>query len=202
MADPQRDWLLVTVHTPGRETSAERVYAWRKLRGLGALYLHQSVCVLPAREQTRSAIGTLIEHLRSRGAQGEVHVIKFTDEAQETALIDEFQAERSDEYGEVVERTKQFHEELEYERGRGRVTYPEFEESEADLGRHQKWLAAIEARDYFDAPRHAEAVAAVDACVRALAAFEETALAAEFDEQTERPERSGALGLRAVDGGR
>jgi hypothetical protein len=202
MADPQRDWLLVTVHTPGRETSAERVYAWRKLRGLGALYLHQSVCVLPAREQTRSAIGTLIEHLRSRGAQGEVHVIKFTDEAQETALIDEFQAERSDEYGEVVERTKQFHEELEYERGRGRVTYPEFEESEADLVRHQKWLAAIEARDYFDAPRHAEAVAAVDACERALAAFQETALAAEFDEQPERPERSGAPGLRAVDGGR
>ena len=153
MADLQRDWLLVTVHTPGRETSAERVYAWRKLRGLGALYLHQSVCVLPAREQTRSAIDTLIEHLRSRGAQGEVHVIKFTDEAQETALIDEFQAERSDEYGEVVERTKQFHEELEYERGRGRVTYPEFEESETDLVRHQKWLAAIEARDYFDAPR-------------------------------------------------
>jgi hypothetical protein len=199
MADPQRDWLLVTVHTPGRETSAERVYAWRKLRGLGALYLHQSVCVLPAREQTRSAIDTLIEHLRSRGAQGEVHVIKFTDEAQETALIDEFQAERSDEYGEVVERTKQFHEELEYERGRGRVTYPEFEESEADLVRHQKWLAAIEARDYFDAPRHSEAVAAVDACERALAAFQETALAAEFDEQ---PERSGAPRLRAVDGGR
>jgi hypothetical protein len=190
MADLQRDWLLVTVHTPGRETSAERVYAWRKLRGLGALYLHQSVCVLPAREQTRSAIDTLIEHLRSRGAQGEVHVIKFTDEAQETALIDEFQAERSDEYGEVVERTKQFHEELEYERGRGRVTYPEFEESEADLVRH------------FDAPRHAEAVAAVDACERALAAFQETALAAEFDEQPERPERSGAPGLRAVDGGR
>jgi hypothetical protein len=201
MADPQRDWLLVTVHTPGRETSAERVYAWRKLRGLGALYLHQSVCVLPACEPTRSAIDTLIEHLRGRGAEGEVHVIKFTDEAQETALINEFQAERSDEYGEVVERTKQFHEELEYERGRGRVTYPEFEESEADLVRHQKWLAAIEARDYFEAPRHAEAVAAVDACERALAAFEETALAAEFQQPPERRERPGAPRLRAVDGG-
>src|ERR1700733_7556852 len=201
MADRRRDWLLVTVHTPGRN-SAERVYAWRKLRRLGALYLHQSVCVLPAGRPTRSAIDTVIERLHSRGATGEVHIIKFTDEAQETALIDEFQAERSDEYGEVVERTKQFHEELEYERGRGRVTYPEFEESEADLVRHQKWLAAIEARDYFDAPRHAEAVAAVDACERALAAFEETALAAEFQEQPERRERSGVPGLRAIDGGR
>jgi hypothetical protein len=201
MADPRRDWLLVTVHTPGRESSAERVYAWRKLRRLGALYLHQSVCVLPACGRTRSAIDMLIERLQSRGAKGEVHVIKFTDETQEAALIEEFQAERSDEYGEVVERTKQFHEELEYERGRGRVTYPEFEESEADLVRHQKWLAAIEARDYFEAPRHAEAVAAVDACERALAAFEQTALAAEFHEEPERRGRSGAPGLRAVDGG-
>jgi hypothetical protein len=157
--------------------------------------------VLPASGPTRSAIDTLIERLQGRGAKGEVHIIQFSDEAQEAALIDEFQAERSDEYGEVVERTKQFHEELEYERGRGRVTYPEFEESEADLVRHQKWLAAIEARDYFEAPRHAEAVAAVDACERALAAFEETALAAEFHEQPERHERSGVPGLRAVDGG-
>lgn len=189
MADPRRDWLLVTVHTPGRERSAERVYAWRKLRRLGALYLHQSVCVLPVRGQTTSAIDTLIERLQTRGAKCEVHVIQFTDEAHEAALIEEFQAERSDEYGEVVQRTKQFHEELEYERGRGRVTYPEFEESEADLVRHQKWLAAIEARDYFEAPRRAEAVAAVKACERALAAFERTALAAEFDEQPERRER-------------
>jgi hypothetical protein len=199
MATVRRDWLLVTVHTPGRN-SAERVYAWRKLRGLGALYLHQSVCVLPASESTRSAIDTLIEHLQNRGARGEVHLIQFTDQEQEASLIDEFQAERRDEYGEVVERTKQFHEELEYERGRGRVTYPEFEESEADLVRHQKWLAAIEARDYFDAPRHAEAAAAVDACQRALAAFEETALAAEFDEPAGHRERSDARRLRAVDG--
>jgi hypothetical protein len=154
------------------------------------------------REPTRSAIETLIDHLDRRGAKGEVHLIQFTDETQETGLIEEFQAERSDEYGEVVERTKQFHEELEYERGRGRVTYPEFEESEADLARHQKWLAAIEARDYFDAPRHAEAVAAVEACGRALAAFEQTALAAEFDEHPEHRERSAAAELRAVDGGR
>jgi hypothetical protein len=199
MVAVRRDWLLVTVHTPGRN-SAERVYAWRKLRRLGALYLHQSVCVLPACGPTRSAIDALIEHLQSRGAKGEVHLIQFMDEEQETALIDEFQAERSDEYGEVVERTKQFHEELEYERGRGRVTYPELEESDADLLRHQKWLAAIEARDYFTAPRHAEAVAAVKACERALVAFEETALAAEFDEHPDH-QRSSAPGLRAVDGG-
>jgi hypothetical protein len=66
------------------------------------------------------------------------------------------------------------------------------------------WLlvtAAIEARDYFEAPGRAGAVAAVDACERALTAFQETALASEFNEQPEHRAPSGAPELRAVDSG-
>jgi hypothetical protein len=198
MEKPLQDWLLITVSTPGGGKGAERVYAWRALRRLGSCYLHQSVCVLPSNAETRSAIDKLIDHLHSRDASGEVFVIQFTDHRHEARLIERFQAERSDEYGEVVERTKQFHEELELERGRGRFTYPELEESDADLTRHQKWLEAIRARDYFGAPGGEEATAAVQACERALAEFEQTALAAEFDESSGEP---AARRLRAVDGG-
>ena len=70
----------------------------------------------------------------------------------------------------------------ELERRRGRATYTELEESDADLGRHQKWLAAIRARDYFDAPGGQEAAAAVASCEEALARFETEALSAELDE--------------------
>ena len=42
-----RDWLLITVSTPGGGSSTLRVYAWRNLRSLGAHYLQQSVCLLP-----------------------------------------------------------------------------------------------------------------------------------------------------------
>ena len=143
MEKPVRDWLLITVSTPGGGKGTERVYAWRALRRLGSCYLHQAVCVLPSNEGTRSAIDKLIDHLHSRGASGEVFVVQFSDHRQEARLIERFQAERSDEYGEVVERTQEFHAELELERGRGRFTYPELEESDADLARHQKWLAAI-----------------------------------------------------------
>ena len=41
-----RDWLLITVSTPRGGSSTLRVYAWRKLRSLGAHYLQQSVCLL------------------------------------------------------------------------------------------------------------------------------------------------------------
>ena len=47
MAVVARDWLLITVSTPGGGSSTLRVYAWRTLRRLGAHYLQQSVCVLP-----------------------------------------------------------------------------------------------------------------------------------------------------------
>ena len=179
-----RDWLLVTVSTPPGGTSTLRVYAWRNLRGLGAHYVQQSVCLLPATPKTTRAAARLVTRLRAEGGHGEMLRIRLTDPTQEAAVIDAIQSERTDEYREVVQRTRQFHEELRSERRRGRATYTELEESDADLARHQKWLAAIRARDYFDAPGCQEAAAAVASCEEALARFESEALAAELDEST------------------
>ena len=176
-----RNWLLIAVSTPRDGNSTLRVYAWRKLRGLGAHYLQQSVCLLPATPKTTRAVTRLVTRLRAEGGQGDMLRIRLTDADQEAAVIDAIRRERTDEYGEVVERTRQFHEELQLERRRGRATYTEFEESDADLARHQKWLAAIRARDYFDAPGAEEAAAAVDACEEALARFESDAVSAELD---------------------
>jgi hypothetical protein len=68
------------------------------------------------------------------------------------------------------------------ETARGRATYAEVEESEADLERFEKWLAAITARDYFEAAAGSTARAAVQQCRVALAGFEAAALAAELGE--------------------
>jgi hypothetical protein len=190
-----RDWLLITVSTPSGGTSTLRVYAWRNLRGLGAHYLQQSVCLLPATPRTTRAVTRLVTRLRAEGGQGGVFRIHLTDPKQEAAVIDAIQRERTDEYHEVVESTREFHEELQLERRRGRAIYTELEESDANLARYQKWLAAIKTRDYFDAPGGHEAVAAVASCEAALARFESEALSAELDESTPdaRPE------LRAVE---
>jgi len=189
--------LLITVSTPPGGTSTLRVYAWRKLRSLGAHYLQQSVCLLPATPKTTRAAARLVARLREEGGDGKMLRIGLSDSKQEAGVIDAIQRERTDEYREVVDRTRQFHEELQLERRRGRATYTELEESDADLARHQKWLAAIRARDYFDAPGGQEAAAAVASCEEALARFESEALSAELDQSTpdSRP------GLRAVEGG-
>ena len=191
-----RDWLLITVSTPGGGSSTLRVYAWRNLRRLGAHYLQQSVCVLPATPKTTRATTRLVTRLRAEGGRGEMLRIQLTDARQEAGIIEEMQRERADEYRELVESTRQFREELEQERRRGRATYTELEESDVDLARHQKWLAAIRARDYFDAPGGEEAAAGVASCEEALAHFESEALSAELDESTSDASPS----LRAVHG--
>jgi Protein ChrB, N-terminal len=192
-----RDWLLITVSTPGGGSSTLRVYAWRTLRSLGAHYLQQSVCVLPATPRTTRATTKVVTRLRAEGGRGEILRIQLPDAKQEAGVVDAIGRERTDEYRELVESTRQFLEELRQELRRGRATYTELEESDADLARHQKWLAAIRARDYFDAPGGEEAVAAVAACEEALARFENDALSAELDE---RPAESAPPGLRAVEG--
>ena len=192
-----REWLLITVSTPPGASSTLRVYAWRNLRSLGAHYLQQSVCLLPATPRTTRAVARLVTRLRAEGGRGEMLRIQLTDDMQEAAVIDTIQRERTDEYRELVESTRQFHEELQDERRRGRTIYTELEESDADLARHQKWLAAVRRRDYFDAPGGAEAAAAVASCEEALALFETEALTAELDES----QGDIRTGLRAVDGG-
>jgi hypothetical protein len=190
------DWLLISVSTPGGGSSTLRVYAWRNLRRLGAHYLQQSVCVLPATPKTTRAVTRLVTRLRAEGGHGEMLRIQLTEARQEAAVIEAMQRERSDEYRELIESTQQFRDEIAHERRRGRATYTELEESDVDLARHQKWLAAIRARDYFDAPGGKEAAAAVASCEAALALFEGEALSAELDESV----ADARLALRAVDG--
>jgi hypothetical protein len=91
-----RDWLLITVSTPPGGTSTLRVYAWRKLRSLGAHYLRQSVCLLPATPRTSRAAARLVTRLRAEGGHGEMLRIQLTDPAQEAAVIDAIRRERTD----------------------------------------------------------------------------------------------------------
>jgi hypothetical protein len=188
-------WLLVTVSTAASSTL--RVYAWRKLRSLGALYLQSSVALLPERPATTRAVTRLLVRLRDSGGDGRVIPIAITASAEQQAVIADFCAERSDEYKEIVSRTPAFLEEIAEERKRGRATYTEVEESEADLERLQKWLARVRARDYFEAPGRAEAEQAVARCARELEAFEAEALASELPAEGTPGARRR---LRAVEG--
>jgi Protein ChrB, N-terminal len=85
------------------------------------------------------------------------------------------------------------------ERRRGRATYTEVEESEADLERLRRWLQRVRLRDYFDAAGREEAEAAVQRCAELLAAFEAEAFAAETA-TADPPSADTEARLRLADG--
>lgn len=189
--------MLVTVSTAGRSASL-RVQVWRKLRSLGALYLQQSVCLLPERERLVREVRRLLAKVHAQDGAGRVITIEVPDEAEYAALVAEFNAARDAEYAEVLERTPAMLAEIATETARGRAGYAEVEESEADLERFRGWLAKIVARDYFAAPGRRAAEAAVDECARALAAFEAAALSAETGADSADAAQSRQVRLRVV----
>jgi hypothetical protein len=193
--ESSQDWLVISASTAGAAGTL-RVQVWRKLRALGALYLQQSVCVLPAREGVVRQVRRLADRIHHEGGTARVLRMRFADAREEQAVIDEFNAARDAEYAEVLERIPALRQELATERARGRATYAEVEESEADLQRFRSWLAKIAARDYFAAPGGERAGAAVAEAAADLEAFEKAALHAETSNPTsgERARR-----LRVVD---
>jgi hypothetical protein len=184
----------VTISTGASSTL--RVHVWRKLRSLGALYLQNSVALLPEHPETTRAVTKLSQRVRRSGGVARVLPIAITDPEEEAAVRGQFCVERSDEYQEIVSRVPAFLEEIAFERRRGRATYAEVEESEADLERLQKWLARVRARDYFDSPGRSEAEQAVERCAAELAAFEAEALAAELPSEADA---SPTRRLRAIE---
>jgi ChrB-like protein len=190
-------WLVISASTAGAADSL-RVQVWRKLRSLGALYLQQSVCLLPARPAVVREVRRLTDRIRHQGGTARVLSMTFTGPAEEEAVIADLNSARDAEYAEVLERLPELRRELVDEQARGNATYTEVEESEADLERFRTWLAKIAARDYFAAPGGQAARDAVEEAAAELAAFEEAALHAEAPESA-RTSQETPRSTRVVD---
>jgi hypothetical protein len=124
----------------------------------------------------------LLASVRTDGGTARSLTVTVDDAAEYAGLVAELNAERDAEYAEVVERAPQLLAELETETARGRASYAEVEESEADLDRFVRWLAKIAARDYSVAGGGPAATQAVERCRAALAAFEDAAIAAQAED--------------------
>lgn len=93
-------------------------------------------------------------------------------------------AARDAEYAEVVERAAALVEELSREAARGKLTFAEVEENEADLARLERWLRRVRARDLFGAPGRAAAEAAVQRAAARLEEFTAQAIARDVGGET------------------
>ncbi len=97
-----RIWLLFTYKVPS-EPSARRVYVWRKLRGLGAVLLHDAIWALPATAHTREKLQWLATEVRDmEGGEATLWEAQQVFTGQDADLAQRFIERVEAEYREIL----------------------------------------------------------------------------------------------------
>jgi Protein ChrB, N-terminal len=159
----QTSWLLIAYKIPPEPTS-KRVALWRKLKGMGAVYLQNSVCLLPRTDDHIRQLKIIENDIGA--VHGEVVILETValDAAQEGKVLARFKAERDDAYAEFIDKCDDFEREVAKEVTANHFTFAELEENDVDLKKLQGWLSKIEKLDFYGAQRAAEARERLKGC--------------------------------------
>lgn len=171
-------WLVLVYRVPTEPTRL-RATVWRRVKALGAVYLQNSVVVLPESPSTSRSLRALREEVVTMG--GSAQLLRSTALAGESDVVAALNQARNEEYGEVVGRCRDFLVEIEIETAGQNFTYAELEEEEEDLTKLTSWLGKIVDRDTVGADGRAAAAQALARCVTALEGFSERVYAAQPD---------------------
>jgi hypothetical protein len=171
-------WLLLIYRVP-QDPPGRRTYVWRQLKNLGAIYLQQAAAILPNRAEVRAALGELTERIQA--FQGEVSLLETVspDLSWEEALVQRFNQARDTEYSEVEDNVERLEDEVRRESRKGKFTFAQLEDIEADWEKLQRWHERISARNFFGAPGQAGAAAALERGRAALESFSDQVYAYE-----------------------
>lgn len=163
-------WLLFVYKLP-TEPSRHRVAIWRAIKASGAVYLQNSVCVLPDLPSNRKLFEELSRQVHEAGGENVCLVASAIDQTSHAKIVEKFNQERDLEYSELVQECGKFLQEIEYETQRRNFTFSELEENESNLERLVAWLKKIENRDFFGASCKEHAREQVRKCQAAFDSF-------------------------------
>ena len=163
-------WLVLLAQLPSRPSSA-RVALWRRMRAAGATAVVNGAWMLPCTTAHEEFFEQLREDVIRRGGTGFVLPVLGSSPESDESIVRLFQSDRSREYDEFAERCAAFLSEINRESSAGKYTFAEMEESEQDLKKLARWLAKIQARDFFPNGRGDQSVALLAQCRRALRGF-------------------------------
>jgi ChrB-like protein len=178
MERPSPGWLLLLVQLPSSPSSA-RVALWRRLRAVGATGMVNGAWVLPHAAPHAEFFEQLLETVRKQGGGGFVLTASSASPDVNEEITQRFRADRSREYDEFAEQCSASLKEISKETGAGKFTFAELEEREQDLEKLTRWLAKIQARDFFPDDRSAQAEEMLGRCRGALTGFSRGVYAAE-----------------------
>src|SRR3984885_12069985 len=125
-------WILLVYRIPSEPTRL-RAGVWRKIKGLGAIYVQNSAAALPASSGAERAFRALRAEITELG--GVAFLFSSTVLAGQAQLVQLFNEARDDEYDEIVDRCEDFLQQVRKEYDEEHFTYAELEENEEDLAK-------------------------------------------------------------------
>jgi hypothetical protein len=172
-------WMILVYRIPTEPTRL-RAGVWRKLKGLGAIYIQSSSAALPASSQAERALRGLRAEITDMG--GSATLFSATTLAGQDQLVNSFNAVRDDEYEEIIDRCDDFQRQVRKEHEANHFTYPELEENEVDLVKLKGWFDRIRARDVLGASKLDLTTQALRRCEQALEEYAARVYAEEGEE--------------------
>ncbi|MEY9964834.1 hypothetical protein ABIA33_002876 [Streptacidiphilus sp. MAP12-16] len=158
-------WLVLVYKVPAEPTRL-RAGVWRKIKGMGAIYLQNSVAALPQSTSAERSLRVLRNEITEMGGSASLLVSQVLAGGAE--IEQAFKAARDDEYEEIVDRCEDFLRQIEKEYQAEHFTYAELEENDEDLVKLRNWFAKVRDRDVLGASGVAAATAALEKCEQVL----------------------------------
>lgn len=165
-----QNWLLLTYKVPP-EPAKKRIALWRRLKGMGAVYLQNGVCLLPKTDDHTRRLKMIENEIAEMAGESVILETVALDQAQENKVVGRFKADRDEEYVEFLDKCKDFEAEIAKETAASHFTYAELEENDVDLKKLQSWLEKIRKLDFYGATLAAEADQRLQACEALLDAY-------------------------------
>ncbi|NOH09818.1 chromate resistance protein ChrB [Escherichia coli] len=165
-----QNWLLLTYKVPP-EPAKKRIALWPKLKGMGAVYLQNGVCLLPKTDDHTRRLKIIENEINEMAGDSVLLETVALDRAQEDKVIARFKADRDEEYKELLGKCADFEAEIAHETEVQHFTYAELEENDVDLKKLLSWLEKIAKLDFYGATLAAEAAERLKGCEALLDAY-------------------------------
>ncbi|MCZ8546392.1 chromate resistance protein ChrB [Mesorhizobium qingshengii] len=172
------EWLLLTYKMPP-EPARKRISVWRKLKGMGAVYMQGGVCLLPKSDDHLRRLKMLENEIAEMEGEAVLFTAAGLDPRQEEKIIRRFNSDRDEEYGELISKCEAYEQEIAEETRVRHFTYAELEENEQEFAKFKTWFAKIEKNDFYTAPRANEARDWLVRCEGILDAYAHNVFAAQ-----------------------
>ena len=172
LATPPKRFFMLVYQMPAKPT-AGRVAVWRNLKKIGAVYVQDSVCVLPDTAAQRGEVAPVLERIDTDGGRYHLLPLGRLAAGEDEKLRALFVEQAAQHYREIVENCEvNFVKEIEFEHFRRNYTYEEAEEIRMEFDKICTWFNRVEERDWFGAPNRDAARSWLRRCEELLEEFE------------------------------